>query len=58
MHQKLPSVNIILNVKGIGLALVKHRSHDCLGLVQLALFSSRHLAVLELVPAPAQIDEH
>ena len=51
-------MNIILNVKGIGLALVKHRSHDCLGLVQLALFSSRHLAVLELVPAPAQIDEH
>ena len=55
MHQQLPSVNIISNVKNIGLGIVKHRSHDCLGLVQLASFSSRHLTVLELVPAPAQI---
>ena len=37
-------------MKSIGLGLVKHRSHDCLGVVQLASFSSCHLAVLELVP--------
>ena len=50
MHQQLLSVNIISNVKSIGLGLVKHRSHDCLGVVQMASFSSCQLAVLELVP--------